>query len=415
MLSRPLVKQLLRISGIVLLLGLPLVVLKTLDRPQGLSLAYRPELLIELLVVILGCFLIHQQLIKKIAYKDYLPDFPIKDYWQNYHAQITQYLVLGALIFPLLAGRYGVDLATYVLIYCMLGFSLSIIVGFAGLLDLGFVAFYGIGAYGYALLNLHEGLGFWTSLPVVGLMAAAVAFVIGYPILRLRGDYFAIVTLGLGQIFYILLQNWVSLTKGPSGIAGVPRPEFFGIVFAQTPPAGKIAFHELLNLPFANEQRLVFLYYVILFLTILVAYAVDKMRRSPLGLAWEALREDEIAAKSVGMNPRTIRLSAYMMSAFFAAMAGAFFAARQGFISPESFTFTETGTVLAIVVLGGMGHPLGVVIAAGLLVFLPELFRAFAEYRMLVFGAAMVVIMLIRPRGLFAQRRPALLWQKVRF
>ncbi|MBI4183779.1 MAG: high-affinity branched-chain amino acid ABC transporter permease LivM [Proteobacteria bacterium] len=316
--------------------------------------------------------------------------------------------VAFAVLLPLLpfADRYVIDIASYFLIYVMLGWGLNVVVGLAGLLDLGYVAFYAVGAYSYALASLHLGLSFWWSLPLAGALAAGFGILLGFPVLRLRGDYLAIVTLGFGEIIRIILVNWYSFTNGPNGISGIARPSFFGLAFSRSPGPGEVAFHEFFGLDYAPVHRIAFLYYLILGLALVTNLFTLRIRRLPVGRAWEALREDEIACRSLGLNPTNIKLSAFAIGAMFAGFAGSFFATRQGFISPESFTFIESALILSIVVLGGMGSQIGVVIAAFAIVVLPEWFREFQQYRMLVFGAAMVMIMVWRPRGLIAHRDP---------
>jgi branched-chain amino acid transport system permease protein len=316
-----------------------------------------------------------------------------------------------AFVLPFLpfASRYVVDIATTVLIYVMLGWGLNIVVGLAGLLDLGYVAFYAVGAYSYALIAQTFGLGFWTCLPLAGLLAASFGVLLGFPVLRLRGDYLAIVTLGFGEIVRIILLNWYEVTGGPNGISNIPRPSFFGFEFDRSPPEGETAFHQFLGIEFSALHRIIFLYFLILLLALLTNFVVLRLRRLPIGRAWEALREDEVACKALGINPTNTKLTAFALGAMFGGFAGSFFATRQGFISPESFTFIESATILAIVVLGGMGSQLGVVLAAALLVVLPEMARGFAEYRMLLFGAAMVAIMIWRPGGLLGHRDPTIL------
>ncbi|GAB4511021.1 MAG: high-affinity branched-chain amino acid ABC transporter permease LivM [Haliangiales bacterium] len=305
--------------------------------------------------------------------------------------------------------RYVIDVATLVLTYIMLGWGLNIVVGLAGLLDLGYVAFYAVGAYSYALLAHYYDLSFWVCLPLAGLFAASFGILLGFPVLRLRGDYLAIVTLGFGEIIRVVLLNWTELTRGPDGISGVPRPSFFGLVFSRSPGPDEQAFHSAFGLDYSSMHRLIFLYYLILILALLTNWFIRRMRRMPTGRAWEALREDEIACRSLGINPTNTKLSAFALGAMFGGFAGAFFATRQGFVSPESFTFMESAVILAIVVLGGMGSQTGVVIAALVLVGGAEVFRELSEYRMLVFGAAMVLIMVFRPRGLLSRREPTVL------
>jgi branched-chain amino acid transport system permease protein len=294
-----------------------------------------------------------------------------------------------------------------VLIYVMLGWGLNVVVGLAGLLDLGYVAFYAVGAYSYALFAQHFQLSFWECLPLAGAFAAAFGVLLGFPVLRLRGDYLAIVTLGFGEMIRVILLNWQEFTGGPNGLHAIPRPSFFGHPFTAAPPEGVTAFHELVGIEFSPEHRQIFLFYVILVLVLATNYVTLRMRRLPLGRAWEALREDEIACRALGINPTNTKLTAFAMGAMFAGFAGSFFATRQGFVSPESFTFIESAVILAIVVLGGMGSQAGVVIAAVFFIVVPELAREFAQFRMLLFGLAMVGIMLWRPQGLVSRREPS--------
>lgn len=300
------------------------------------------------------------------------------------------------------------DLGVLILTYVMLGWGLNIVVGLAGLLDLGYVAFYAVGAYAYALLSTQFGLGFWTVLPLAGAFAATFGILLGFPVLRLRGDYLAIVTLGFGEIIRLVLLNWFDLTNGPAGIGTIPGPTLFGAVFAETAPEGGTTVSELLGIPFDGIHRLIFLYYIILALALITNIFTQRMRRLPVGRAWEALREDETACKALGINPTNTKLTAFAVGAMFAGFAGSYFAAKQRFISPESFTFIESAIILAIVVLGGMGSQIGVVLAAVLLIGLPEWFRELGNYRMLAFGVAMVLIMVYRPRGLIGHREPTI-------
>jgi branched-chain amino acid transport system permease protein len=311
-----------------------------------------------------------------------------------------------ALPFLPFANRYVVDIGTTLLIYVMLGWGLNVVVGLAGLLDLGYVAFYAVGAYAYALLAVNGGVSFWLCLPFAGLLAALFGIALGFPVLRLRGDYLAIVTLGFGEMIRIILINWQSFTNGPNGIASIPRPSFFGLPFERVPSEGQTSFHQFFGLDFSPEHRVVFLYFLILALALLTNLLVLRLRKLPIGRAWEALREDEIACRALGINPTNVKLSAFAIGAMLGGFAGAFFATRQGFISPESFTFIESATILAIVVLGGMGSQVGVVLAAAFLVLLPEIGREFAQFRMLIFGAAMILIMVWRPQGLLGRREP---------
>ena len=319
-------------------------------------------------------------------------------------------LLVAAVVMPFtpMADQKTMDLGVLILTYVMLGWGLNIVVGLAGLLDLGYVAFYAVGAYAYALLSTQHGMGFWVVLPLAGMMAALFGLVLGFPVLRLRGDYLAIVTLGFGEIIRLVLLNWVDLTNGPAGIGSIPGPTLFGAVFAETAPAGKQTVAEMLGIPFNGIHRLIFLYYIILVLALITNLFTQRKRRLPVGRAWEALREDETACRALGINPTNTKLTAFAIGAMFAGFAGSFFAAKQRFISPESFVFIESAIILAIVVLGGMGSQVGVVLAAVLLIGLPEWFRDLGNYRMLAFGLAMVLIMVFRPRGLVAHREPSI-------
>jgi len=336
----------------------------------------------------------------------------------------TPLLLVLAVGLPLTGSRYYIDLGTLVLTYVMLGWGLNIVVGLAGLLDLGYVAFYAVGAYSYALLAQTFGLGFWTCLPMAGILAALWGIMLGFPVLRLRGDYLAIVTLAFGEIIRVVLINWSSLTNGPNGITGIPRPTLFGLAFSMEGGDGTVS--SFFGIEPATIQRVIFLYYVILGLALLTNWVTLRLRRLPLGRAWEALREDEVACRSLGINITTTKLTAFAIGAMFAGFAGAFFATRQAFISPESFTFIESATVLAIVVLGGLGSQLGVALAALVMIGGLETLRDFLSwlgeqmnspffagiagelplYRMLIFGLALVIMMVLRPRGLVSGRTP---------
>ncbi len=339
---------------------------------------------------------------------------------------VTPVLLLAAVALPLTGSRYYIDLGTLVLTYIMLGWGLNIVVGLAGLLDLGYVAFYAVGAYSYALLATTFHLGFWVCLPLAGILAALWGVLLGFPVLRLRGDYLAIVTLAFGEIIRVVLINFVSLTNGPNGITGIPRPTLFGLAFSMD--GGEGTFAGFFGLEPAVIHRIDFLYYVIFALALLTNWVSLRLRRLPLGRAWEALREDEVACRSLGINVRNTKLTAFGIGAMFGGFAGAFFATRQAFISPESFTFIESATVLAIVVLGGLGSQLGVALAAIIMIGGLETLRDFLSflgdqlnnpifsgiagelplYRMLIFGLALVVVMVLRPRGLVSGRTPSI-------
>lgn len=330
-----------------------------------------------------------------------------------------------ALVLPFVAmylfparDRQFIDIAILIMTYVMLGWGLNIVVGLAGLLDLGYVAFYAVGAYSFALLSTHfEFIGFWTALPLAGLLAAMWGVMLGFPVLRLRGDYLAIVTLAFGEIIRVVLLNWYEFTGGPNGISGIPKPTFFGLEFGR----GDGGFASFFGLAYDPIHRFVYLYYIIFLLALITNIVTLRLRELPIGRAWEALREDEIACRSLGINTRNTKLTAFAIGAMFGGFAGSFFATRQGFISPESFTFLESAIILAIVVLGGLGSQIGVVIAAVVMIggtealrnlgFLTQIFGPGfdpVQYRMLLFGLAMVIIMVWKPRGFVSTREPTI-------
>ena len=286
----------------------------------------------------------------------------------------------------------------------LLGLGLNIVVGLAGLLDLGFVGFYAIGAYGLTMGYEYLGLGFWSLLPLAALMAAFAGMILGFPVLRMHGDYLAIVTLGFGEIIRLVLTNWLEVTGGPNGMSA-PSPTFFGLEFARRAKDGGVPYHEFFGVAYNPNMKFLFIYAVLVLVVLLVLYVKHRLTRMPVGRAWEALREDEIACRSMGLNHVLVKLSAFMLGASTAGIAGVFFATYQGFVNPTSFTFFESALILAIVVLGGMGSTVGVVIAAFVLTIAPELLRSFADYRVLLFGVLMVVMMIWRPRGLIRINR----------
>lgn len=295
-------------------------------------------------------------------------------------------VALFLLVFPLVFSTYQINIMTTALMYVILGLGLNIVVGFAGLLNLGYVAFYAVGAYTYGLLHLHFGLGFWAALPIGGLLGALFGALLGFPVLRLRGDYLAIVTLGFGEIIRLVLENWGTFSQGPSGIANIARPGLFGIALSL-------------------EHSLIYQYYLTIVMMLATVFVVMRLRDSRIGRAWFALREDDIACQAMGIDITAIKLTAFTLGAAWAGMAGVLFAAKTTFINPASFTFLESAIMLCIVVLGGMGSIVGVMAAALILMLLPEYLRAVAEYRMLVFGAVLVVMMIVRPRGLMPRTR----------
>ena len=289
-------------------------------------------------------------------------------------------------IFPFVMNTYQTNIMITALMYVVLGLGLNIVVGLAGLLDLGYVAFYAVGAYTYALLNHHFGLGFWIVLPVGAFMGAFFGILLGFPVLRLRGDYLAIVTLGFGEIIRLILENWNEFSFGPSGIAQISRPSLFGI-----------------QLSLSNS--IVYLYFVMIGMVMFTIFVVNRLQNSRIGRAWIALREDEVACQAMGIDKTRTKLTAFALGATWAGMVGVIFAAKTTFINPASFTFLESAMILAIVVLGGMGSIVGVAIAAMVLILLPEYLRAFSEFRMLIFGAIMVLMMVFRPQGIVANVR----------
>ncbi len=295
-------------------------------------------------------------------------------------------LVCGLLVMPLAGSFYQTNIMISAMLYIMLALGLNIVVGLAGQLVLGYVAFYAVGAYAYGLLNQFFGWGFWMCLPVGGLLAALFGLGLGFPVLRLRGDYLAIVTLGFGEIVRLGLLNWTSLTGGPRGISEIPRPGLFGLEMG------------------INEST-IYIYYLVLAAVVITVAVISRLKSSRVGLALQALREDEIACEAMGIDITRVKLSAFALGSCWAGFAGVIFAAKTTFINPSSFTFMESAMILSMVVLGGMGSIAGVIIAAVILILAPEYLRAFSEYRMLIFGAIMVIMMIFRPQGLISGER----------
>ncbi|HXH04256.1 MAG TPA: high-affinity branched-chain amino acid ABC transporter permease LivM [Candidatus Competibacteraceae bacterium] len=315
-------------------------------------------------------------------------------------------IFVAGLILPFLLTKYWLTVFILAMIYVLLGMGLNIVVGLAGLLDLGYVAFYAIGAYMLALGSQYLGIGFWTALPLAAITAGVAGMVLGFPVLRMHGDYLAIVTLGFGEIIRLILNNWLEFTGGPNG-ASAPAPTFFGLEFSRVAKQGGTPYHEFFGVEYNNAMGYIFTYIVLFLVVSLAIMFVTRLQRMPMGRAWEALREDEIACRSLGINHVTVKLTAFMMGAGIGGIAGVFFATYQGFVNPSSFTFFESALVLAIVVLGGLGSTLGVILAALVLTIMPEVLREFADYRVLAFGILMVLMMLWRPRGLIRPVRPA--------
>ncbi|MGE3529808.1 MAG: high-affinity branched-chain amino acid ABC transporter permease LivM [Methyloceanibacter sp.] len=419
------------LSALVALLLFCLVLgVRTVDTVQGLTLKPRPLLLATAVGIVFAGRLLLELFVWNRDWR-----LPKPTGLKGLGELISRYggiaLIVAAVLFPIVALalekslhlglplRYLFDLSIVVLTYVMLASGLNIVVGLAGLLDLGYVAFYAVGAYSFALLATTFGWGFWMCLPFAGLAAALWGCAVGMPVLRLRGDYLAIITLAFAEIVRIVLLNWTEVTNGPNGISGIPDPTLFGLAFA---PRGDVTFSSVFGLKYEPIQGIIFLYYVILVLVLVTVAVTLRLRRLPIGRAWEAMREDEIACRSLGINTTLTKLSAFATGAMFGGFAGAFFATRQGFISPESFTFIESATILAIVVLGGLGSQLGVALASIVLIGGFEALRHThglkvifgpdfdpALYRMLLFGLAMVAIMLWRPRGIVASRTPSIL------
>lgn len=288
---------------------------------------------------------------------------------------------VGAVAFPFVFSLYQTNIMITALIYVLLGLGLNIVVGLAGLLDLGYAAFYCVGAYSYALLNYHFGLGFWTVLGLGAGLAAMFGIILGFPVLRLRGDYLAIVTLGFGEIIRLIMENWNEFSFGPSGIANIPRPGFF-------------------NVEMNIEQATIYIYFMMIVLALFTIFVVNRLQDSRIGRAWIALREDEVACQAMGIDKRKTKLMAFALGATWAGFAGVVFAAKTTFINPASFTLWESINILCVVVLGGMGSIVGVIVGAFILILLPEYLRFLSEYRILAFGAVLVVMMVFRPGGI---------------
>jgi branched-chain amino acid transport system permease protein len=292
-------------------------------------------------------------------------------------------IAVFVVVFPFVFSTYQTSIMTTALMYVVLGLGLNIVVGQAGLLNLGYVAFYAAGAYTYALLYQHFGVGFWIALPLGALAATLLGILLALPVLRLQGDYLAIVTLGFGEITRIVLENWNEFSFGPSGISGIPRPGFFGM---------EMSIHE----------ATVYLYFLMILFCIITVFVVNRLQDSRMGRALLALREDEIACQAMGIDKTRVKLTAFALGSTWAGLVGVIFAAKTTFVSPGSFTFLESAMILSIVVLGGTGSIPGIIIGAFLLILLPEYLRAFSDYRMLIFGIIMVIMMIFRPQGIIS-------------
>ena len=304
------------------------------------------------------------------------------------------YGILGlAVIFPFITTLYQTSIMITALMYVILGLGLNIVVGLGGLLHLGYAAFYAIGAYTYALLHKYAGLSFWVCLPLGGISAMVLGILVGLPVLRLRGDYLAIVTLGFGEITRIILENVSGITGGPAGISGIPRPSFFGV-------------HMKLGV------AINYTYFLTLLLVLFTIFVVRRLEHSRLGRSWIAMREDEVASQAMGIDITRAKLSSFALGALWAGLAGVFFSAKTTFVNPASFTLWESVIILCVVVLGGIGSIKGVIVGAIVIILLPEYLRAFSEYRMLVFGLALVLMMIFRPGGFIPAKRKLYTFEK---
>lgn len=310
--------------------------------------------------------------------------------WANENPKVKKIALVAVVLFiaafPFLTSMYQTSIMTTALMYVVLGLGLNIVVGLGGLLHLGYAAFYAVGAYTYALLNYHFGLSFWICLPIGAGLATIMGILLAIPVLRLRGDYLAIVTLGFGEVIRIVLENWNEFSFGPSGIAQIPRPGFFGMSMKL-------------------QTATIYIYFIMIAMVIFTIFVVRRLENSRIGRAWIAMREDEIASESMGIDITRSKITTFALGAFWAGMVGVIFAAKTTFINPASFTLWESVMILCVVVIGGMGSIFGVVIGALILILLPEYLRAFSEYRMLMFGAILVIMMVFRPGGIISNIR----------
>jgi branched-chain amino acid transport system permease protein len=292
-------------------------------------------------------------------------------------------LVLSALAVPAVGDSYVLEILTNSFFYIILCLGLNIVVGFAGLLDLGYAAFFAVGAYTTGILTSHYGWNFWLTIPAAVVFSIMAGVIIGGPTLRLRSDYLAIVTLGFGEITRIIARNLKDVTGGASGLIGINRPSIFGLELYQI--------HHY--------------YYAFCVLVLVALFVSFRLQHSRLGRAWQYVREDEDAAEAMGIDRVAIKLYAYVIGAVFAGVAGCFFAAKMTAISPETFQFMQSATILMAVVLGGMGKIPGMIVGALALVLFPEVFREIGSMRMLVFGVVLVLMMIFRPQGIWPERR----------
>lgn len=297
--------------------------------------------------------------------------------------------VVAILVMPMIGFQqraFWVRVVGFTGLYIVLGLGLNVVVGFAGLLDLGYVAFYAIGAYTYGLLaSGHFGIhiSFWIVLPIAALLAAFAGVLLGIPVLRMRGDYLAIVTLGFGEIIRILLNNLKNLTNGSQGVVGIDDPVLFGM----------------------EMDTGTHFYYLVFILLVVVVFVVNRLNHSRLGRSWIALREDEDVAEMMGINTTAAKLFAFGTGAFIGGLGGAIFAAWQGSIFPDNFNLMVSINVISLIIIGGIGSIPGVIIGSVALITLPDILRQFSDYRMLLFGFLLIVMMIARPEGFIPSRR----------
>jgi len=315
-----------------------------------------------------GLFILSRKSLRKIK----MPRLP-----HNLKYLYILFLLL-IIVLPLILKDYYIDVAILAGIYIILALGLNVVIGFSGLLHLGFAAFYAIGAYSNALLTTRFGFGFWTAFPLSMFLTTASGLLLAFPALRLKGDYLAVVTLGFGEIVHLILNNWDSFTRGPNGISNIPPPSFFGM----------------------ELDKLIYYYYLVITFVFIAVIILRHVYHSRTGRAWLAIRDDEIAAEAMGINTTKYKFLAFAFGAFWAGLAGTLFASKMRFVSPESFTFMESVFIVCMIILGGLGSIPGVIIGSLILVVLPEILREFQLYRMLALGAGLVLMMVFKPKGL---------------
>ncbi len=315
------------------------------------------------------------------------------DYYASHKKLVMAIVFAIILLIPFASSSYFTRVLISAMIMMVLGVGLNIVVGFGGLLNLGYAAFYAVGAYTYGLLNYHFGIGFWIALPISAFTSVIAGLLVALPVIRLRGDYLAIITLAFGEITRIVLENWGEFTFGPSGIKGIDKPGLFGIDLS---PRGEIIY-----------------VYIVVFLVLLLTILISRrMENSRIGRTWESLRENEIAARSMGINVPRTKLLIFAVGACIAGVAGALFATNISYINPKSFALLESIKILCVVVLGGMGSIPGVIVGSIVLQVIPEWLRPLQDYRLLVFGALLVVMMIFKPNGLFPKVRKSYVFTK---